>query len=167
MAEADLQFFQEHMEEEVPVPGASSWVKMCCMELGHLTYTAYRRRLPVRFPPCRTCCVVARQLCSCRQALTCSLQHALRLMLVSLRHSYAPVQMSAVPQSTEALLQHGPVGAKDALISTPLAVLVGGAFISKHLAEMPLSPSCSTAALSTRASPLLMTPLLRNSWIST
>eukprot|EP00891_Asterochloris_glomerata_P006672 jgi/Astpho2/6672/Aster-05029 len=46
VAEADLQFFQEHMEEEVPVPGASSWVKMCCMELGHLTYTAYRRRLP-------------------------------------------------------------------------------------------------------------------------
>ena len=90
VTEADLQFFQEHMEEDVPVPGAGSWVKMCCMELGHLTYTAYRRRLPVRFTLCRTSFVVAGKLCGCKQLLTCSLQHALRLVLVSLRRSSAP-----------------------------------------------------------------------------
>ena len=56
---------------------------------------------------------MTRLLCGCKQALACSLQQALGPVLVSLCHSCAPVQLSAVPQSTMAemllspSLQHG------------------------------------------------------------
>ena len=48
ITEADLHFFQERIEQEALIPGAGKWEHMTDVRLDSLTYTAWRRRLPVR-----------------------------------------------------------------------------------------------------------------------
>ena len=50
VTEADLTFFQERIEEEADLPGVGEWQHMTDMKLDNLTYTAWRRRLPVSLP---------------------------------------------------------------------------------------------------------------------
>jgi len=47
ITEADLHFFQHRVEEDVVIPGAGKWEHMTDLRLDSLTYTAWRRRLPV------------------------------------------------------------------------------------------------------------------------
>ena len=47
ITEADLHFFQRRVEEDVVIPGAGKWEHMTDLRLDSLTYTAWRRRLPV------------------------------------------------------------------------------------------------------------------------
>ena len=47
VTEADLHFFQEQIEQEAVIPGAGKWEHMTDVSLESLTYTAWRRRLPV------------------------------------------------------------------------------------------------------------------------
>ncbi len=47
ITEADLHFFQQRAEEDVIIPGAGKWEHMTDLRLDSLTYTAWRRRLPV------------------------------------------------------------------------------------------------------------------------
>ncbi|KAL0041449.1 hypothetical protein WJX79_003695 [Trebouxia sp. C0005] len=46
ITEADLQFFQHRVEQDVVIPGAGKWEHMTDLRLDSLTYTAWRRRLP-------------------------------------------------------------------------------------------------------------------------
>lgn len=48
ITEADLHFFQERIEQEAVIPGAGKWEHVTDVRLNSLTYTAWRRRLPVR-----------------------------------------------------------------------------------------------------------------------
>ena len=47
ITEADLHFFQERIEQEAVIPGAGKWEHVTDVRLDSLTYTAWRRRLPV------------------------------------------------------------------------------------------------------------------------
>ena len=47
ITEADLHFFQQRAEEDVIIPGAGKWEHMTDLRLDSLTYSAWRRRLPV------------------------------------------------------------------------------------------------------------------------
>ncbi len=47
ITEADLHFFQQRAEDDVVIPGAGKWEHMTDLRLDSLTYTAWRRRLPV------------------------------------------------------------------------------------------------------------------------
>ena len=47
ITEADLAFFQERVEQDAVIPGAGKWEHMTDLNLDSLTYTAWRRRLPV------------------------------------------------------------------------------------------------------------------------
>lgn len=48
VTEADLQFFQQRIEQEAVILGAGKWEHMTDISLDSLNYTAWRRRLPVR-----------------------------------------------------------------------------------------------------------------------
>jgi len=47
ITENDLSFFKAHMEQNVPVEGATNWEPMMNRDFGSFTYTAWRRILPV------------------------------------------------------------------------------------------------------------------------
>ena len=47
ITEEDLAFFQERVEQDAVIPGAGKWEHMTDLSLDSLTYTAWRRRLPV------------------------------------------------------------------------------------------------------------------------
>lgn len=64
ITEADLHFFQQRAEEDVVIPGAGKWEHMTDLRLDSLTYTAWRRRLPVSLhhtsaPPPFSMCVTS------------------------------------------------------------------------------------------------------------
>lgn len=46
VTEADLQFFQQRIEQEAVILGAGKWEHMTDISLDSLNYTAWRRRLP-------------------------------------------------------------------------------------------------------------------------
>lgn len=54
ITEADLQFFKDRVERDVELPGAGSWQHMTDLTLANLTYSAWRRRLPVSIGTCST-----------------------------------------------------------------------------------------------------------------
>ena len=47
VTEEDLAFFKAHMEQNVPVDGATNWEPIMNRDFGSFTYTAWRRILPV------------------------------------------------------------------------------------------------------------------------
>ena len=55
VTDEDLQFFKAHMEQNVPLEGATAWEPMMNRDFGSFTYTAWRRTLPVRTAEHHSC----------------------------------------------------------------------------------------------------------------